>query len=70
MPSPSYWPLVLSVAIFIVGIGVIYNRFVAVVGALGILLAMYGWSLEPGTAEPEDYDPPADGSNKELASHG
>jgi cytochrome c oxidase subunit 1 len=70
LPSPSYWPLVLSVAIFIVGIGVIYNRFVAVVGALGILLAMYGWSLEPGTAEPEDYDPPADGSNKELASHG
>ncbi len=70
LPSPSYWPLVLSVAIFIVGIGVIYNRVVAVGGALGILRAMYGWSLEPGTAEPEDYDPPADGSNKELASHG
>ena len=70
MPSPSYWPLVLAAGLFVIGLGVIYNRFVAVAGAAVVLLAMYGWALEPSTATPEDFDPPADGTNKELASHG
>ena len=70
MPSPSYWPLVLAAGLFVIGLGVIYNRFVAVAGAGIVLLAMYGWALEPATATAEDFDPPADGTNKELASHG
>ncbi len=43
-----------------------------VVGGLIVLLAMFGWALEPSVADDSDYDPPAEGggTNKELATIG
>ena len=70
MPSPSYWPLVLSVGVGILGLGIIYGVPLMVAGAAVVLLASFGWVLEPGTAEPIDFDPPANGTTKEIASHG
>ncbi|MEZ5223584.1 MAG: cytochrome c oxidase subunit I [Ilumatobacteraceae bacterium] len=71
LPSPSYWPIILAFSLPVMGYGVIFNRFLIVAGALGVLLAMFGWALEPSVADDSDYDPPAEGgSNKELATIG
>jgi cytochrome c oxidase subunit 1 len=71
LPSPSYWPIILALALPIMGYGVIFNRLLIAVGAALVLLSMFAWSLEPSVADDTDYDPPADGTaTKELASHG
>jgi cytochrome c oxidase subunit 1 len=68
MPSPSYWPIVLAATLPIITTGVIYSIPVAIVGGLFLVLAMFGWALEPSTAPETDFDPPAAGeSTKELA---
>jgi cytochrome c oxidase subunit 1 len=71
LPAPSYWPLVLSVGLPVLGYGVIYNRILIVIGAAIVMLAAFGWALEPSFADESDYEPPPDGgSTKELASIG
>jgi len=71
LPAPSYWPLVLSVGLPVLGYGVIYNRILIVIGAAIVMLAAFGWALEPSFADDSDYEPPADGgTTKELASIG
>ncbi len=81
LPSPSYWPIVLAFAFPVIAYGVIFNLMVSVVGALILVIALFGWVLEPSVADETDYDPPgngngydppADGSGptKELASIG
>ncbi len=71
LPAPSYWPLVLSVGLPVLGYGVIYNRILIVIGAAIVMLAAFGWALEPSFADESDYEPPADGgTTKELASIG
>ena len=73
LPSPSYWPMVLALGLPIMAYGVIYNILLIVAGAAVVLLAMFGWGLEPHTAGAADYDPPPpDGGGKELevADHG
>jgi cytochrome c oxidase subunit I len=72
MPSPSYWPLVVAVALPIIAYGVIYTTLLSVVGAAILLYGLFGWALEPSVAEDGDIDPPAiagggDGP-KELAN--
>jgi cytochrome c oxidase subunit 1 len=69
MPSPSYWPIVLAIALPIMAYGIIYSIVLTVIGGAILLLAAYGWALEPSTAPESDYDPPEGGSpTKELAS--
>lgn len=70
LPSPSYWPIILALGLPIMAYGVIYTRLLAVFGGVIILLAMFGWALEPSVADDTDYDPPADGGEptKELAT--
>ncbi|CAB4870048.1 unannotated protein [freshwater metagenome] len=71
MPSPSYWPIILALGLPIVAYGIIFQRILAVGGAVVILLAMFGWSLEPSVADESDYEPPTDGgTTKELATLG
>jgi cytochrome c oxidase subunit 1 len=53
MPSPSYYPLLVSVGIVIVSYGILYNLGLVVVGGLLGILSIYGWSFEPAT-EPSD----------------
>jgi len=69
LPSPSYWPLVLSLSFPILGYGVIYSNLLIAVGAAVAVLALFGWALEPPDAEDSDFDPsPDDGEpSKELA---
>jgi cytochrome c oxidase subunit 1 len=69
MPSPSYWPMVLAIALPIMAYGIIFSKLLAVAGGVILLLAMFGWSLEPSVADDSDYDPPQGGEpSKELAS--
>lgn len=72
LPSPSYWPIVLAFSLPIIAYGVIFNILLSVVGAVILLLASFGWVLEPSVAGDDEYDPPAGGgdSPKELASVG
>jgi cytochrome c oxidase subunit 1 len=71
MPSPSYWPILLAGALPIIALGLIYSIPVAIVGGAIVVLAMYGWSLEPSTAPDTDFDPPSsEDGTKELAPLG
>jgi cytochrome c oxidase subunit 1 len=71
LPGPSYWPLVLALGVGVLGMGVVYGTPIMVVGGLIVLLASYGWVLEPSVPEASDYDPPStDGSTKEIAPLG
>jgi cytochrome c oxidase subunit 1 len=71
LPGPSYWPLVLAIGIGILGLGTIYGVPVMVVGAAVLLLASYGWVLEPSVPDASEIDPPStDGSTKEIAPLG
>jgi cytochrome c oxidase subunit 1 len=71
LPSPSYWPILLAFGLPVMAYGVIYNILLIVVGAVIVLLSMFGWAMEPHTAPPSDYDPPTEGgTDLELATHG
>ena len=59
LPSPSYWPLVLALGLPLVGYGLIFNLWIAGVGALVILLGIYGWVFEP----PDDPEAHAHGEH-------
>ena len=47
LPSPSYWPIVLAFSLLVIAYGVIFNLMLSVVGAGLLLLAIFGWALEP-----------------------
>ena len=71
LPSPSYWPIILALGLPLIAYGLIFARLLAVFGAVVVLLAMFGWSMEPSVADESDYDPPVDGGpTKELATLG
>ena len=71
LPSPSYWPIILALGLPLIAYGLIFARLLAVFGGVIILLAMFGWSMEPSVADESDYDPPVDGGpTKELATLG
>ena len=61
--------MILSLGLLVICYGVIYSTLVIVVGAAIIVLALFGWALEPPTADDSEFDPPADGGqpSKELA---
>jgi cytochrome c oxidase subunit 1 len=70
LPSPSYWPIMLAFGLMIIAYGVIYSTLLLAAGVAVIILALFGWALEPPTAEDSDFDPPSsDGGqpSKELA---
>jgi cytochrome c oxidase subunit 1 len=69
MPSPSYWPMIVAIALPIMAYGVIYSHILTVVGGAILLMAIFAWALEPSVADDSDYDPPAQGGepSKELA---
>ncbi len=56
LPSPSYWPLVMAVGFPLVGYGLIFNLWWALPGALLMLVAIYGWVMEPPDAPSDHHD--------------
>jgi len=58
LPSPSFYPLIVSLGLPIIGYGMIYKAYVvAIAGAIVMLMGIYGWALEP-SAEPADHHGP------------
>ncbi|TMC21610.1 MAG: hypothetical protein E6J34_09185 [Chloroflexi bacterium] len=66
LPNPSIWPFILSIAIFITTIGLLFipdSPWLAVIGAPLILVSILGWGLEDPLAphkeiyvvQPETY---------------
>jgi cytochrome c oxidase subunit 1 len=47
LPAPSFWPLVLALGLPLIGYGLIFNLWLAVVGGALTGLAIYSWALEP-----------------------
>jgi hypothetical protein len=45
-PKPSYWPLVLTVSMSVLLMGVVTHPIVIGVGALLIIISIMGWMLE------------------------
>jgi cytochrome c oxidase subunit 1 len=76
LPSPSYWPIVLAAGLPFIGYGLIFNLGFAVFGGLLVLIAAYGWGMEPAD-DPEahghggpgdDHGPPEGGEDDEGAA--
>jgi cytochrome c oxidase subunit 1 len=69
LPSPSYWPLVVAFGLPVLGIGLIYNHIISVIGVLITFVGLYGWALEPSVDE-DHHEGGADHGTKELATLG
>jgi cytochrome c oxidase subunit 1 len=51
MPSPSFWPFVSALGYPIMGYGLVFGATAIVlpIGALVVLIGLYGWALEPSS---------------------
>jgi cytochrome c oxidase subunit 1 len=47
LPSPSYWPIVMALGLPLIAYGLIFNLGFTAVGAVIVLLAGFGWGMEP-----------------------
>ena len=59
LPQPSYWPLVVSLGVFIAAYGVVFNDLLvpwalAIIGTFIGFVGVYAWSLEPVNDPDED----------------
>jgi cytochrome c oxidase subunit 1 len=59
LPAPSYYPLVLSAGLPLIGYGLIFNLAISAVGAVLVLVGFVGWALEPA----DDLDLPPHGDD-------
>jgi cytochrome c oxidase subunit 1 len=51
LPSPSFWPLVVSLGFPLIGYGILYSWWLVGAGAAVIAVGLVGWALEPSVAE-------------------
>ena len=56
MPSPSYWPIVIAAGLPLIATGIIFSRWIAVIGALIVFGGIYALALEPATAPEAPHD--------------
>ena len=74
MPSPSYWPMLRRAwRCRSSASAIIYNHLIADRRRPSLLvLAVFGWAMEPSVADDSDYDPPADdaGPGTDVATVG
>jgi cytochrome c oxidase subunit 1 len=47
LPSPSYWPLLVAIALPLIAYGIIFSYWLAGIGGLLLVGSLYGWGLEP-----------------------
>jgi len=76
LPSPSYWPIVVAFGLPIVGYGIIYSLWLALIGGIIVVGGIYGWVMEPpddpDLAHDDDHGPEShsssDGAAHDVAS--
>jgi cytochrome c oxidase subunit I len=69
LPSPSYWPLVTAIGLPIIGYGLLYTLWLAVIGGLIVVAGIYGWAIEPPddpTVSHEDEHGPEGGEAEDA----
>jgi cytochrome c oxidase subunit 1 len=49
MPSPSYFPVIASLGLPVIGYGIIFNWWLVAAGLVVTLAGFYGWILEPSS---------------------
>lgn len=72
LPNPSLWPLILSVAILVTIIGLLFlptNPWLSVVAAPFVLVGILGWALEDPMAAPFDATLDTYRYNAEITPH-
>ncbi len=47
LPNPSFWPIVAAAGLPLLGYGALFHWWMAGLGAALLLVALYGWALEP-----------------------
>jgi cytochrome c oxidase subunit 1 len=47
LPAPSYYPVVASLGVLLLGYGVVFSWWLAAAGAVVMLAGLYAWALEP-----------------------
>jgi cytochrome c oxidase subunit 1 len=47
LPNPSFWPIVAAAGLPLLGYGVLFHWWLAGLGGAVMLVAFYGWALEP-----------------------
>ena len=56
MPSPSYFPILLSVGLTLIAGGLVSHLSVSVIGGILALVSIFSWAFEPATApEPQTH---------------
>jgi len=74
LPSPSYWPIVLAAGLPFIAYGLIFNLVWAAVGALLVIVSIWGWVIEPSTAPhaehpgEQQHEPEPEGDGGESAT--
>lgn len=53
LPSPSYWPLVMSIGITFLLLGLIFSYYLSGIGFLIFAASLIGWLREPTGMEGE-----------------
>ncbi len=74
LPAPSYWPIVLAFSLPVIGYGVIFTLWLTIPGIVLMMVALFGWALEPaddpdveGHHDGDDHEPEgSDGDDHEL----
>ena len=56
LPSPSFWPLAVAVGLPLVGYGIIFNLWLALVGGIITLVSLYSWAMEPADDPDAEHD--------------
>ena len=56
MPSPSYWPIIIAFGLPLIAAGLIFSRWISVIGGLIVFGGLYALALEPATAPEEPHD--------------
>ena len=47
LPSPSYWPIIVAIALPLIAYGLIFTYWLSALGLVLLLGGIYGWGLEP-----------------------
>ena len=68
LPSPSFWPLAVAVGLPLIGYGVIFNLWLALVGGVVTLASLYSWAMEPVDDHDADHDADGDHDHDDDAS--
>ncbi|HKI54455.1 MAG TPA: cytochrome c oxidase subunit 4 [Anaerolineales bacterium] len=55
LPDPSYWPIALAFSMVLISIGVVSSFIVSIVGVIGLLVSIAGWTLENRSDEQEHH---------------